>query len=541
MRVKNRVQFFAAAWIAVGMFSANVWAQKPSDKTDKTQAPALADVVEQLQAQVRQLQSAVQEIKQESERYRSETQELKRELESTRQKLDSMNRPATTTPAAAEGQTAQTAQATAAPTSIEQRVAKLEEDAQVTDARVTEQYQTKVESASKYRVRLSGLLLFNLFSNTGNVDHLEIPSVILPASPSLTAGNTGGSFGGTFRQSQFGLEVYGPDFAGAKTRADFVADFLGEFPETVNGGASGALRIRTGTVRLDWAKTSVVGGMDSIFFSPTYPTSFASLGVPALSYSGNLWGWFPQLRVEHRLMSSDASTVTLYGGIFDPLTGETPPNEFLRVPTAGEASRQPGYGGRVEWERKIGGEPMTLGLGGAYNRENWGFERNVDGWVVNGDWGVPLGTRFRVSGKIYSGKAIGGFGAAIGRSIVFTSPATCATPNNPLLCPQTAIQPLRAAGGWVQLKFKPAAKVEFNAAGGQDGTDADDLRALKATLAPGYFGADITRNRSGFVNVIYRPRSNLLFSSEFRTLRTFAIDGTSLKGSQFNLVMGVFF
>jgi len=36
-------------------------------------------------------------------------------------------------------------------------------------AKVEDQYQSKVESASKYRVRLSGIALMNLFSNQGAV------------------------------------------------------------------------------------------------------------------------------------------------------------------------------------------------------------------------------------------------------------------------------------------------------------------------------------------------------------------------------------
>jgi len=78
-------------------------------------------------------------------------------------------------------------------------------------------------------------------------------------------------------------------------------------------------------------------------------------------------------------------------------------------------------------------------------------------------------------------------------------------------------------------------------AAGQDGADAGDIRAFSPSLAPGYFAATITRNRSEFANLIYRPRSNLLFSTEVRTLRTFTIDGNSLRASQLNMIMGIFF
>ena len=40
-----------------------------------------------------------------------------------------------------------------------------------------------------------------------------------------------------------------------------------------------------------------------LYVSPLSPTSFASLAVPAFGYAGNLWGWIPQVRVEHRIRS----------------------------------------------------------------------------------------------------------------------------------------------------------------------------------------------------------------------------------------------
>jgi len=506
------------------------WAQAtPSQPVPAT--PSLEDSLRQLQTQIQQLQGAVREIREEAEHYREETQELKRELQSTRARLDAVAPAAK--PVAGVTEAAldlSSGQASASIPSADARVARLEEDQQLLDSKVADQYQTKVESGSKYRVKLSGILLFNMFSNTGNVDHIEVPNIAVPTNPSISSSQTGGNFGATFRQTQFGLSVYGPSVGGARTSADFVADFFGEAPETVNGPVSGHLRLRTGTVRLDWARTSVVAGLDSLFFSPGYPTSYASLGIPAFSYSGNLWGWLPQLRVEHHFSVSEHSTFTLSGGLFDPVTGEAPGNEFLRFPGAGESSRQPGYAARLEWSRPVSGQPLTIGFGGYYNRENWGFQRNVDGWVATTDWNLPLGHRFEVSGKFYVGRGIGGLGAGVGRSVVF---------DGNLNDPATRLQSLRSIGGWAQFKYKPTAKLEFNAAAGQDGAFADDVRGF--TLAPGYFPANLTHNRSEFANFIYRPRSNLLFSTEFRTIRTFAVEGTSDRANQLNLAMGVLF
>src|SRR5205085_802406 len=146
-----------------------------------------------------------------------------------------------------------------------------------------------------------------------------------------------------------------------------------------------------------------VAGQDGIFLSPLSPTSLASLSIPALSYAGNLWSWTPQLRVEHRFDVAEGSTLTLQAGILDALTGEAPVTEYLRQPTAGERSGQPGYGSRVAWSYKASGRPFTVGVGGYYSRQDWGPAR-VNGWAGTTDWSLPLSSRFSLTGEFYRGQ-----------------------------------------------------------------------------------------------------------------------------------------
>ena len=391
---------------------------------------------------------------------------------------------------------------------------------------MNDQYQTKVESASKYRMRLSGIVLLNLFSNVGTVDNIDFPSLAYGRPPSAS----GGSIGASLRQSQVGLEVFGPRLAGARTTADLQLDLAGGFSRTLNGVNYGLLRLRTGTIRLDWDKTSIVAGQDGLFFSPSSPTSFATLAEPALTYAGNLWAWVPQVRVEHKWSTGEESNLLVQGGVLDPQSGEAPIFAYYRQPQAGEMSRQPALGTRVAWTHSMFGQPLRIGAGGYYSRQNYGFGRTVDAWAGITDWDLPLSHQLSLSGKLYRGRGLGGLGGGIGRSVLFSG-----DPNSPL----TEVRALNSVGGWAQLKYRPASKVEFNATFGQDIPYSTDMRFFSAPQA--YGDPTLTKNQDGFVNVIYRPRSDLLFSAEYRHLKTYTIDNGNYQAHHINLTMGVLF
>jgi len=496
---------------------------------DAAPAGELRQSVTQLQQEIRDLQAAVTEIRQEAAQYRAETRALRTELETTRAELK-LQHSAEAEVSAAELQAPPPAvdasPAQAMPPSGSDRLAKLEEEYQLLSGKVDDQYQTKVESASKYRVRFSGIVLLNLFGNQGRVDNIDFPSLALKP----VAGSTGGNFGGTLRQSQLGFEVSGPTFLGARTAANLQFDFAGGFPNAPEGINTGLVRLRTGTMRLDWARTSIVAGQDVLFFSPLTPTSFASLATPALAYSGNLWNWTPQVRIEHRFVLSENSGFTVQGGILDPVSGEPPPNEYYRQPQAGELSRQPAIASRIAWTHSVFGQPLTLGAGGYYSAQNYGFARTVDAWAGMADWDLPLGSHLALSGEFYRGRALGGLGGGIGRSVIFSQP---------LSDPSASVLGLDSIGGWSQLKLKATPKLEFNAAFGQDNPYANDVRYFPYGHA--YLDASLVRNRGILGNVIYRPRSDLLLSAEYQHYRTFAIDNSSRTADHINLMMGVLF
>lgn len=474
----------------------------------------LAQSVKELREQIQDLRTAVSDIKSEAAKYHAENQELRKELESIR------------TNASPEAAPNQSAAAPGTNAATEQRVSAVEESTEVLQSQARTLYQTKVESASKYRVRLSGLVLLNLFHNRGQVDNFDVPTWATPSGPY----GVGPGFGGTLRQSELGLEVFGPELAGAKTRAEVQLDFGGGFPTAARDGINtGIVRLRTANARLDWTNTSVVVGQDNLFIAPNSPTSFASLLVPSLGYSGNLWAWTPQLRVEHKFHLTDVQTFSLQGGILDNITGEASSTvSSLRSPQAGENSGQPAYAGRAAWTEIVNGRQLTFGGSGYYSKQNWGPDWTTNGWAAIGDWRMPLPFRFELSGELYRGKAVGGIGGGIGQSVLFNGSVT-----NP-----TGFRALNSAGGWSQLKFVATPRLEFNGAFGTDNPFSSDIHALP--FPAGVYPVVLTKNRSEITNFIYRPRSDLLFSGEYRHLRTSLI-GNYYSADQVNLIMGVLF
>jgi hypothetical protein len=480
--------------------------------------------IRELQDQVRQLQVLVEEMRAENAQSRVEMHQLRQDLQATRTLLQQ--------PAAATGSEiatqavpeSDTAAAVEPSTRLEQRVQKLEESTSLIGSKIDEQYQTKVETASKYRARLHGIVLMNAFRNVGGSDSLDFPNYSQPVRNFVSRATVGA----TLRQSEIGLEIFGPNVAGAKTSADVQFDFAGGFPATGNGVNFGIVRLQTASVRFDWDHTSVVAGQDSLFISPLSPTSFASLATPTFAFAGNLWGWTPQLRAEHRFSVSDQQTITVQAGILDNLDWEFNYSSFDRTPQAGEMSGQPAYAFRTAWSRPVQRHPLSVGVAGYYGRQDWTWGRYVDAWAGMADWQVPILPRIQLSGEFYRGRGIGGLGGGIGTSVVFSGSA-----------PYSPLRGVDTAGGWAQLKFQLTPKLEFNGVVAQDDAFTAEIRGFATDRNNS--GLIIGRNRGTLGNVVFRPRSDLVFSAELRRLRTFPVYSSSTSTNQVNLSIGILF
>ena len=211
-----------------------------SDKIDQ-----LTRSLEQTQVELAQSRTEIQELR----------AALKQVLERTNPGTNGANALTTNAGAQAGEQPGQTGavggtqqvateQSKPAPAQISQ------DDWDILNARIDEQRQDKVESMSRYRLKLSGLALFTAFSNFGQVDNTSLPSIALPSIP----GYSGGSVGASLRQSIIGLTGYGPTLFGAHTSADLQMDFFGGVPTTYGGSNSGIAELRLARIRMDWSK-----------------------------------------------------------------------------------------------------------------------------------------------------------------------------------------------------------------------------------------------------------------------------------------------
>jgi hypothetical protein len=235
------------------------------------------------------------------------------------------------------------------------------------------------------------------------------------------------------------------------------------------------------------------------------------------------------VRVEHRFSFSDTSSLSIQGGILDSLSGDLPSYEYGRYPSWGEMSGQPGYAVRVSWTHRVFGQDFTAGVGGYYGRQNWGYNRNVDGWAGTTDLTLPLGKRLEFTGEFYRGRAVAGLGGGIGQNVLL---------NGKFGNPATTFRALDSMGGWAQLKIKVKSNFEINGAFGSDNPFAGELRMYNATtIYPGAY----TRNLSPLVNFIYQIRSDILVSSEYRYLKSTVLDSGSNSANHINLSLGYIF
>jgi hypothetical protein len=470
-------------------------AQSANDESLREQLQKLTDAMTKTQAQIQQSQLELEEI-------RGQLTALQKQIA------------AQATP---ESRSAQLAAA----------VTEIREQQSLQEAQIATHEQEKVESESKYPVKLSGLILLNGFVNTKQVDVPATPTIVLPGR---------GTTGASVRQTVLGLDARGPHLFNARSHADVRVDFAGDGQAnsyaTGSSDAGGLLRLRTAHANLEWERTDAFFSLDHTIVAPNTPSSLTAVAVPALAWSGNLWSWNPQLGVTQDLRLSPSQRLQMQGALI--YIGDPPPiynipalSSSVAAPTTAEQSRWPGIEGRVALVGRSEQRGLQIGAGGLVAPHRiFGFTFNS--WAGTLDYRIPFTSHTELSGSFYHGQALGGLGGGAYKDYLVRP-----DPDQP---GHFYYRTLDNTGGWAQLKQRVDDHLEFNAAFGTDQVPAGQLRPYAGAASNVYL--NLARNRTYVANVIYSPSAYLLFSLEYRHLQSSPVNGSTNSGDIIGIATG---
>jgi len=341
------------------------------------------------------------------------------------------------------------------------------------------------------------MAVFNAYMNSKQGGTFLYPIVAGPSGPRTT--------GATMRNSIIGLEYRGPGTVwGGTVRGSIFMDF---FPTPTNG----ALRMRTGSIEIDWKHANIMAGLEKPIFNPREPSSLAQLGVSPMTGTGNLWLWLPQARFQYDLDITRASGVRLQAGVVQ--TREFGP--YTASSSAALEAARPGYEGRFEFfhsfddERRIeiapGFHASSTHLGGF----------TAPSRIFSMDWFANPWRRIEFSGAFYDGENVAPLGNGYNQGFG-------QYPNG--------LESVHSIGGWGQLTVHMLPRLDLHLFSGQQ----DDRNS---DLLPGRIG----RNLMFGGNLYYRLAPNVILALETTQLRTTYISQGVRINNHYDLALAYMF
>lgn len=355
-------------------------------------------------------------------------------------------------------------------------------------AQVRELAQSKVETNSKFPMKVFGTIFSNTVWNSGEANWLDIPNLVEAIPP----GRPTGSFTSTLRQTRVGAMLDGPFIGSMKASAFLAMDFYGGIPNFATGPVMGLPRLVYAYGRLDGKRTAFEVGQDYMIVAPRNPTSLSNEAFPMLYRAGNLYLRVPQVRAEEVLAAGGFGEIRATGGIVAPIAGDNTNSQYdFDPPTlAGERSRMPGFQGRLSWRAAPAGPyekpKWEFGGSGHYSRDrylNGSLISNIPSWVGAFDFDLTVG-RFGTGGEYFYGRNIAQFGGSVG-------------------------QIARSRGGFVEGRFAASRQLSFNG-----GYGSDRLFNLS------HFPVPLSSNSGAFGNWIYQFTPEFAASMEYQWLGT---------------------
>ena len=176
---------------------------------------------------------------------------------------------------------------------------------EIVRTQLAELAQTKVESTSRFPVKLFGTIHAHAFANSGAANWLDIPNLVAPPV------SDPGTFGMGLRQTRLGFTADGPALGGVRTSGVMAFDFFGGIPGFQTGQVMGLPRLLVAYARFDGARAAAQVGQDHVLLAPRDPTSLSGFAFPLLFRSGNLYLRAPHARAEFTL----APLLRVAGGV----------------------------------------------------------------------------------------------------------------------------------------------------------------------------------------------------------------------------------
>ena len=377
----------------------------------------------------------------------------------------------------------------------------LSERLDVQESRTAELAQSKVESSQRFPVSLTGMLLFNAFSNgrySGTAEN--------PTAAALNRGSASSS--ATLRQTVLGLKFTGPDLpGGGKASGSFYMDFFAGTASPFNN----LLHIRIATIDLKWKNTTISLGQDKPIISPREPTSLAQVGVSPLTAAGNLWDWQPQARIEQRIPLGESAGFTAQGAVYQ--TSESYPGTLPAIYSGTLERARPGYEGRFEFFAGNGARRIEIAPG-FHASTTHVAGASVDSRIVSLDWLARPFSKIEFTGEFFHGQNVSPLGARQGFNILASD----------------AVIPVHSQGEWGQLSYFATSRLSFHAYAGEQSDRARDLAA-----------GSVQRNFVYAGNFLYKLAPNVIAAFEASQARTQYLGSTMRMNSHYDLALAYLF
>jgi hypothetical protein len=415
-----------------------------------------------------------------------QVQQLKSELAASRPQVPGSAAPGNAVPAnpaPANAAPANPASAEAASPTVDERLA-------IEESRVEEQAQTKVEASEKFPISLTGMVLFNTYLNSRLAGGNEYPTAAaLTSSPEAA--------GATLRQTVIGLVYHGPQtFLGGTIHGSIYMDFY-------TGGVNynSTLRLRTGSINLDWKTRSVMVGIDKPIFNPREPASLAQVGVSPLTGAGNLWLWLPQARVEQDFAFNASTGVRAVTGVVE--THEASPYNYSPAPVDVTSGR-PGIEGRYEFYHKFDDDRRLEIATGFHASETHAGGFSIPSEVLSFDWLFKPDKRVDLTGVFFTGQNVANLGTG---SI-----------NEGYAVYRNSALAIASRGGWSQFTVHTTRRLDLHLFSGLQYYESKVLN-----------GGDASRNVEYGANLFYHIAPNVIIGPEISQFRTlYLVNGIRL-------------